>query len=173
MHFAFYRITFCNHVITFGKYWSLVANRKRLLALDQKGDLLLLAANPEKFEVVDRRKVSVLYNAPERRPAAPAPSRAVTKSSSREKNVVFVGRLTFQKGPDHLLKAAALVTQRDPDVRFIFCGFTPMQWRLKALPAFTLPVPVTLNRFLAALLVFILGIFYPFVRGPRLTRGVH
>jgi len=43
---------------SFGKYWSLVANRKRLLALDQKGDLLLLAANPEKFEVVDRRKVS-------------------------------------------------------------------------------------------------------------------
>ena len=43
---------------SFGKYWSLVANRKRLLALDQKGDLLLLAANPERFEVVDRRKVS-------------------------------------------------------------------------------------------------------------------
>lgn len=43
---------------SFGKYWSLVANRRRLLALDQKGDLLLLAANPERFEVVDRRKVS-------------------------------------------------------------------------------------------------------------------
>jgi outer membrane protein assembly factor BamB len=43
---------------SFGKYWSLVANRKRLLALDQKGDLLLLAANPERFEIVDRRKVT-------------------------------------------------------------------------------------------------------------------
>ena len=85
----------------------------------------------ERFYQVDRRKVSVLYNAPERRPAAPAPSRAVTKSSSREKNVVFVGRLTFQKGPDHLLKAAALVTQRDPDVRFIFCGTGDLLPRLK------------------------------------------
>ena len=43
---------------SFGKYWSLVANGKRMLALDQKGDLLLLAANPERLEVVDRRKVS-------------------------------------------------------------------------------------------------------------------
>ncbi|MFN0066940.1 MAG: PQQ-binding-like beta-propeller repeat protein [Limisphaerales bacterium] len=42
----------------FGKYWSLVANGRRLLALDERGELLLLAANPEKFELVDRRKVT-------------------------------------------------------------------------------------------------------------------
>lgn len=42
----------------FGKYWSLVANGKRILALDERGELLLLAANPEKFDLLDRRKVS-------------------------------------------------------------------------------------------------------------------
>lgn len=40
----------------FGKYWSLVANRDRILALDERGELLLIRANPEKFELLDRRK---------------------------------------------------------------------------------------------------------------------
>ncbi|MBN9691746.1 MAG: PQQ-binding-like beta-propeller repeat protein [Verrucomicrobia bacterium] len=43
---------------SFGKYWSLVAQGDRILALDQKGELLLLRANPEKFTLIDRRKVS-------------------------------------------------------------------------------------------------------------------
>lgn len=42
----------------FGQYWSLVAQKDRLLALDQKGELLLIRANPEKFELLDRRKIA-------------------------------------------------------------------------------------------------------------------
>ncbi|HMO64605.1 MAG TPA: PQQ-like beta-propeller repeat protein [Verrucomicrobiota bacterium] len=42
----------------FGKYWSLAANGRRILALDERGELLLLAANPAKFELLDRRKIS-------------------------------------------------------------------------------------------------------------------
>lgn len=42
----------------FGKYWSLVANGPRILALDERGDLLLLAASPERFTVLDRRRVA-------------------------------------------------------------------------------------------------------------------
>jgi len=42
----------------FGKYSSLVAQKDRILALDQKGELLLLRANPQEFELLDRRKVS-------------------------------------------------------------------------------------------------------------------
>ena len=42
----------------FGKYWSLVANGSRILALDQKGELLLIDANPEAFDLVDRRKIA-------------------------------------------------------------------------------------------------------------------
>ena len=41
----------------FGKYSSLVASGDKILALDQKGELLLIRANPEKFELIDRRKV--------------------------------------------------------------------------------------------------------------------
>lgn len=43
---------------SFGKYWNLVAQGKRLLALDERGELLLLQANPAKFELLDRCKVS-------------------------------------------------------------------------------------------------------------------
>jgi outer membrane protein assembly factor BamB len=43
---------------TFGRYWSLVAQKDRILALDQGGILYLIRANPKKFELLDQRKVS-------------------------------------------------------------------------------------------------------------------
>lgn len=42
----------------YGKYWSTVTDGKKILALDQKGELLLIAANPEKFELIDNRKIA-------------------------------------------------------------------------------------------------------------------
>ena len=42
---------------SFGKYWSLVAQGGRILALDQRGQLFLLRANKEKFELLDERKL--------------------------------------------------------------------------------------------------------------------
>jgi outer membrane protein assembly factor BamB len=43
---------------SFGKYWSLVANGDRILALDQGGVLLLLRASKEKLDVLDKRKLT-------------------------------------------------------------------------------------------------------------------
>lgn len=42
----------------FGKYWSMVVNGDRILALDERGELLLIRANPEEFELIDRLQVS-------------------------------------------------------------------------------------------------------------------
>jgi outer membrane protein assembly factor BamB len=42
----------------FGKYWSMVANKDRILALDQKGVLRLIRANPERYEPLSERKVA-------------------------------------------------------------------------------------------------------------------
>ena len=42
----------------FGKYWSMVVQGKKILALDERGELLLINANPEKFDLIDRRKIS-------------------------------------------------------------------------------------------------------------------
>lgn len=42
----------------FGKYWSLVANGDRILALDQRGELLLIRARPQEADLVDRLEIS-------------------------------------------------------------------------------------------------------------------
>lgn len=42
----------------FGEYWSMIANGDMILALDQRGELLLIRANPEQFDVVDRRSIA-------------------------------------------------------------------------------------------------------------------
>ncbi len=43
---------------TFGQYLSFVANQDQLIALDQKGILYLIRANPEKWELLDKKIVS-------------------------------------------------------------------------------------------------------------------
>jgi outer membrane protein assembly factor BamB len=42
----------------FGKYWSMIAHGNQILALDQRGELLLINANPNEFELVDRIRVA-------------------------------------------------------------------------------------------------------------------
>lgn len=43
---------------SFGKYWSLIASRDRILALDERGLLFLLRASKEKLELLDQRKLA-------------------------------------------------------------------------------------------------------------------
>jgi outer membrane protein assembly factor BamB len=43
---------------SFGKYWSLIAQRDRILALDQRGELLLFRASEEKLDILDRRRIA-------------------------------------------------------------------------------------------------------------------
>ena len=43
---------------SFGKYWSLITNGKQILALDERGDLLLIQANPNQFELVESRDIA-------------------------------------------------------------------------------------------------------------------
>lgn len=42
----------------FGQYWSIVANKDKLLALDQTGTLYLIKANPNEFELLSEKKVA-------------------------------------------------------------------------------------------------------------------
>ena len=42
----------------YGQYWSMVAQGDRILALDERGELLIIRANPGKFELLDSRKIS-------------------------------------------------------------------------------------------------------------------
>lgn len=42
----------------YGKYWSSVYKGNKILALDERGELLLIRANPDKFELLSQREVS-------------------------------------------------------------------------------------------------------------------
>lgn len=43
---------------TYGEYWSMVRQGNKVLALDQKGELILFRASPDSFELIARRRIS-------------------------------------------------------------------------------------------------------------------
>jgi glycosyltransferase involved in cell wall biosynthesis len=77
---------------------------------------------------IDPARVSVVYNAPD---ADALPPALPFDAGPRQPWVVFLGRLAFQKGPDHFLRAAAEVAQFDPAARFLVCGSGDMLDGLK------------------------------------------
>jgi glycogen synthase len=90
-------------------------------------DKIVAVSNFTKRKVVEHYgispdKVEVVHNAVE-----------FTQYSSQfcknadEKVVLFLGRLTLQKGPEYFLYAARRVLEKDPDVRFIVAGSGDME----------------------------------------------
>ncbi len=47
---------------------------------------------------------------------------AVPERQVKDKIITFLGRITYQKGPDYFVEAAAKVLKRVPDVRFVMAG---------------------------------------------------
>jgi glycogen synthase len=71
----------------------------------------------EKYGIPEEKVVTV-HNAVE-----PAEIKEVNGSKYvPEKVVTFLGRITFQKGPDYFIEAARLVLERDQNVRFVMAG---------------------------------------------------
>ncbi|MDR3363089.1 MAG: glycosyltransferase family 4 protein [Desulfovibrio sp.] len=65
-------------------------------------------------------KVKVVYNAVARQEAARYYT--IPQRIRHEKRVLFLGRVTFQKGPEYFMEAARLVLDRIPNARFIMAG---------------------------------------------------
>lgn len=84
----------------------------------------------EQRYALPREKITVVYNAPEASLNLPDGD---SSGSRRAPWVVFLGRLTFQKGPDHFLRAAALVARCNREARFLICGSGDMSDGLRAL----------------------------------------
>jgi glycogen synthase len=71
----------------------------------------------EKYGIPEEKVVTV-HNAVE-----PSEVKEVNASKNvPEKVVTFLGRITFQKGPDYFIEAARLVLEKDPNVRFVMAG---------------------------------------------------
>jgi len=86
----------------------------------------------EKLYGVPRSKITVVYNAPDEA----ATELVADPDADRDPRVVFLGRLTFQKGPDHFLEAAKIVLKAAPKrlgkIQFVFCGTGDMMDKLRA-----------------------------------------
>jgi glycosyltransferase involved in cell wall biosynthesis len=77
---------------------------------------------------VDPAKIRVVYNGVESNDNAQYAARE--RINPDEKIVLFLGRVTLQKGPDYFLDAAAKVAQVMPNVRFIVAGTGDMLPRM-------------------------------------------
>jgi len=73
-------------------------------------------------------KVEVVYNGVERNGNTnwPVGDTTITKE---EKVVLFLGRITMQKGPDYFLRAAKKVLEKIEDVKFVMAGSGDMMHR--------------------------------------------
>ncbi|MFB3893865.1 MAG: glycosyltransferase [Phycisphaerae bacterium] len=67
---------------------------------------------------VPAEKVEVVYNAVE----IPDGNNFIAPIRHTEKIVLFLGRVTMQKGPEYFLQAARKVVDKFPDVRFVMAG---------------------------------------------------
>ena len=90
----------------------------------EAADRIITVSNFTRQIVIERygipaEKVFTVHNAVE--PVDKPDTEDVTKHV-REKIVTFLGRVTYQKGPDYFVEAAHKVLQRDPNVRFVMAG---------------------------------------------------
>lgn len=77
---------------------------------------------------VDPNKIQVVYNSVEFNDKSMGFARE--RISDEEKMVLFLGRVTLQKGPDYFLDAAAKVCQVLPNVKFVIAGTGDMLPRM-------------------------------------------
>lgn len=95
--------------------------------IEQEGvneaDKVIAVSNLTKGLVVNRygvsqQKVDVVHNG-----ISPKPRSKVSCQTRGDKVVLFLGRLTMQKGPEFFLRAAQRVLEKLPNVRFVIAGW--------------------------------------------------
>jgi glycogen(starch) synthase len=101
---------------------------EEILDIEREGlkqaDRLIAVSHRTKKMMVERyqippKKISVVHNAVSRNEAQRIYR---TERTGERKMVLFLGRITFQKGPDYFVEAAARVLQVLPDVTFVMAG---------------------------------------------------
>jgi glycogen synthase len=76
---------------------------------------------------IDPSKVVTVYNAVDQNASEEV---AENSKKVKEKVVTFLGRITFQKGPDYFIEAANKILQKDRNVRFVMAGSGDMLNRM-------------------------------------------
>lgn len=77
---------------------------------------------------ISQEKIEVVHNGVEQQS-----ERHTSDKRKREKVVLFLGRITFQKGPEYFVKAAEIVLRNVPEARFVMAGDGDQLPRMKEL----------------------------------------
>jgi glycogen synthase len=98
----------------------------------QKADLIIAVSNFVKQRLVskyyvDPAKIRVVYNSVD---TSDQGQMVQERISETDKVVLFLGRVTLQKGPDYFLEAAAKVISMMPNVKFVIAGTGDMLPRM-------------------------------------------
>ena len=98
----------------------------------EAADMVVAVSNLTRNIIIDKYgihpdKVKVVHNAVE-----PVDKRLFAQEQKhvKEKIVTFLGRVTFQKGPDYFVEAAHKVLQKDDNVRFVMAGSGDMLYKI-------------------------------------------
>lgn len=90
----------------------------------READYVIAVSNLTRNTVIERygiepHKVFTVHNAVE--PSDKSDWHDV-HAAVNEKIVTFLGRITYQKGPEYFVEAARLILRKDPNVRFVMAG---------------------------------------------------
>lgn len=102
----------------------------------EKADSIIAVSNYTKQMIVDHygidpARVKVVHNAIAWEDIHPSVNEKLSQLKQQGmKLVVFVGRITLQKGPDYFLKAAKRVLEYNPNVTFIMAGSGDMEGKM-------------------------------------------
>jgi glycosyltransferase involved in cell wall biosynthesis len=105
-------------------------------AMEKEGmeaaDTVITVSNLTRKTVIDKygidpKKVVTVYNAVDH---AMMKEIGDVKRNLNEKIVTFLGRITFQKGPEYFIEAAHKILKRDRNIRFVMAGSGDMLNRM-------------------------------------------
>lgn len=90
----------------------------------ENADMVITVSNLTRNIVIDKygidpNKVITVHNAVE---PNQKPKTEFEKSGINTKVVTFLGRITYQKGPEYFVEAAYKILQYDPDIHFVMAG---------------------------------------------------
>ncbi len=109
----------------------------KICELERQGvgfaDVVICVSNYTKRRVMEfyqapESKLRVIYNGIELKTSSP-PLRS-KKKRKRFQQIIFLGRLTWQKGPEYFIETARLMLEKRRDLRFIFIGWGDLVYQL-------------------------------------------
>ncbi len=98
----------------------------------EKADAVIAVSGYTRQKVIENyripaSKIHVVHNAVDR---DDIPNTPAHKSGTGGKTVLYLGRITLQKGPDYFVEAAKKALEAEPDIRFVIAGSGDMEPRV-------------------------------------------